>query len=190
MDLILFPAAYELYRRLFESDRPLVIQGKVDARQASNRSFGGSGGAAPAPVLDDEHPAEVEEPAEQASIVVDFAWHWDDPECVPIERRQVLHVYVPVEEADAVERLTAVLARHPGEDEVFLHFQVDGTDVTVKAGDRYHVAAGPALATEVDSAFGREVAKLVAVRPRAAQEQPRWRQNGNGNGSGYRNGGS
>ena len=41
---------------------------------------------------------EVEEPAEQASIVVDFAWHWDDEECVPIERRQVLHVYVPVEE--------------------------------------------------------------------------------------------
>ncbi len=190
MDLILFPAAYELYRRLFESDRPLVIQGKVDARQASNRSFGNSGTVAPAPVLDDEHPAEVEEPAEQASIVVDFAWHWDDPECVPIERRQVLHVYVPVEAADAVERLTAVLARHPGEDEVFLHFQVDGTDVTVKAGDRYHVAAGPALATEVDSAFGREVAKLVAVRPRVAQEQPRWRQNGNGNGSGHRSGGS
>jgi hypothetical protein len=34
------------------------------------------------------------------------------------------------------------------------------------------------------------VAKLVAVRPRVAQEQPRWRQNGNGNGSGHRNGGS
>jgi DNA polymerase III subunit alpha len=188
MDVILFPAAYELYRRLFESDRPLVIQGKVDARSSSNRSFGNSG-AAPAPVpVDDEHGPEVEEPAEQASIVVDLAWTWDDPECVPVERRQVLHVDVPVGESDAVERLTALLARHPGEDEVFLHFQVEGSDVTVKAGDRYHVAAGPALVAEVDTLFGRVVARLVAVRPRVAAEQPRWKQNGNGNGQ--RNGGS
>ena len=169
MDVILFPAAYELYRRLFEDDRPLVIQGKVDARSTSNRSFGNGGAApTPAPALDDEHGPEVEEPAEQASIVVDFAWAWDDPECVPVERRQVLHVDVPVGLPDAVEQLTAVLARHPGEDEVFLHFQVEGTDVTVKAGDRYHVAAGAALVAEVDTLFGRETARLVAVRPRAA----------------------
>ena len=168
MDLILFPAAYELYRRLFESDEPLVIQGKVDARSSSNRSYGNGGSTpAPAPVLDEEHGPEAEEPAEQASIVVDFAWRWDDEECVPLERRQVLHVEVPEGVPDAVERLTAVLARHPGEDEVFLHFQVDGSDVTVKAGDRYHVAAGPALVAEVDTLFGREAAHLVAVRPRA-----------------------
>jgi len=156
-----------------------VVQGKVDARSSSNRSFGNGGSTpAPAPAVDDEHGPEVEEVAEQASIVVDFAWAWDDPECVPVERRQVLHVDVPVGMPDAVERLTAVLARHPGEDEVFLHFQVDGSDVTVKAGDRYHVAAGPALVAEVDTLFGREVARLVAVRPRVNGSAGNGRSNG------------
>ena len=40
-----------------------------------------------------------------------WPWLWDDPECVPVERRQVLHVDVPVGLPDAVEQLTAVLAR-------------------------------------------------------------------------------
>ena len=189
VDVILFPRTYELYRHLFELDRVLVVQGKVDARGGGNRT--GNGGAAPAPPVDDEElPAaalEVEEQAEQASIVVDFAWNWEDPECVPVERRQTLHVAVPAGDEEAADRLLAVLARHPGQDEVFLHFQVEGREVIVQAGDRYHVAAGPGLAEEIDASFGKSVSRLETVRPRAAPAAGR-NGNGNGNGRGYRNG--
>ena len=188
VDVILFPQKYELYRRLFESDQPLVIQGKVDARSSGNRNGGGS--AAPAPAIDDGEPAaEVEEAAELASVVVDFAWAWNDPDCVAVERRHVLHIEIPVEDAEIVDSLTAVLARHPGEDDVYLHFRVDGREVVVQAGDRYHVTAGPALAGEVQGILGEGTTRLVPVRPRASGATPRRTSNGNGhNGRGRSNG--
>jgi DNA polymerase III subunit alpha len=185
VDVVLFANQYEQYRKLFDSDRPLVIQGKVDAR-ASSRSNGNGGGQQVA-VGEEEEVAE--EPAEQASVVVDFAWAWDDPDCVEVERQYVLHVSVPGEDAEAVDRLTAMFARHPGEDEVFLHLFVEGREVVVQAGDRYHVSADGALATEVDRLLGEGAARLVPVRPRAAAEdRPKWRSNGNGNGRGRASG--
>jgi energy-coupling factor transporter ATP-binding protein EcfA2 len=82
---------------------------------------------------------------------------------------------VPREElAGLAERLEAVLARHPGGDEVVLHVVVGSREVIVNA-DRYHVLAGPALAAEIDELVGQTATRLETVRPKA-------QSNGNGRG--------
>jgi DNA polymerase-3 subunit alpha len=166
VDIVLFPRTFEQVRTLFEPDRVLVVQGKVDARAGSTRATG-SGGAPP---VDPELEAEVE----TASIVADMAWLWDDPDCVPAARRQLVHVRIPSSDADLAERLEAVLARHPGQDEVVLHVVVGSREVIVNA-DRYHVLAGPALVAEIDELVGLTATKLEMVRPKA-------QSNGNGRG--------
>jgi hypothetical protein len=105
-----------------------------------------------------------------------MAWLWDDPECVPVARRQLVHVRIPSSDAGLAEKLEAVLARHPGADEVVLHVVVGSREVIVNA-DRYHVLAGPALAAEIDELVGQPATRLEMVRPKA-------QSNGNGNGRG------
>jgi hypothetical protein len=61
-----------------------------------------------------------------------------------------------------------------------LHFPVQGKLVTLQVGERFRVAAGPALKSDLDAHFGREVTRLETVRPRASS--------GNGNGNGRSNG--
>jgi DNA polymerase III subunit alpha len=157
VDVVLFPRIFEQTRLLFEPDKVVVVMGKVDARAGSTRA---TGSAAPAP--DPEMEAEVE----VASIVVDMAWLWDDPECLPVARRQLVHVRLPGGDVGLAERLEAVLTRHPGTDEVVLHVQVGSREVTVHA-DRYHVQAGPALAAEIDDLVGALSTRLETVRPKA-----------------------
>ncbi|TMD71133.1 MAG: hypothetical protein E6I81_11730 [Chloroflexi bacterium] len=169
VDVVLFPRIFEQTRLLFEPDKVLVVQGKVDARAGSTRASG----AASSPV-DPELEAEVE----TASVVADMAWLWDDPECVPVARRQLVHVRIPSGDSGLPERLESVLARHPGTDEVVLHVVVGSREVVVNA-DRYHVLAGPALIAEIDELVGQAVTKLETVRPKA-------QSNGNGRGNGER----
>src|SRR6202163_3571456 len=76
VDVVLFPRIFEQVRQLFEPDKVVVIQGKVDARAGSTRASGSSG----APPADPE----IEQEVETASVVADMAWLWDDPECVPV----------------------------------------------------------------------------------------------------------
>jgi DNA polymerase-3 subunit alpha len=166
VDVVLFPRVFEQTRLLFEPDKVLVVQGKVDARAGSTRASGSSGGPPPDP--------EMEPEVETASIVADMAWLWDDPECVPVARRQLVHVRIPNSDAELAERLEAVLARHPGADEVVLHVVVGTREVIVNA-DRYHVLAGPALAAEIDELVGQTATRLETVRPKA-------QTNGNGRG--------
>jgi DNA polymerase-3 subunit alpha len=166
VDIVLFPRVFEQARLLFEPDKVLVVQGKVDARAGSTRATG-SGGAAP---VDPELEPEVE----TASVVADMAWLWDDPDCVPAARRQLVHVRIPSSDSGLAERLEAVLARHPGQDEVVLHVVVGSREVIVNA-DRYHVLAGPALVAEIDELVGLAATKLEMVRPKA-------QSNGNGRG--------
>ena len=166
VDVVLFPRVFEQTRLLFEPDKVLVVQGKVDARAGSTRASGSSG----SPPSDPEMEPEVE----TASIVADMAWLWDDPECVPVARRQLVHVRIPNSDAGLAERLEAVLSRHPGTDEVVLHVVVGSREVIVNA-DRYHVLAGPALAAEIDELVGQSATKLETVRPKA-------QSNGNGRG--------
>ena len=170
VDVVLFPRIFEQVRLLFEPDKVIVVQGKVDARAGSTRASGSSGGAPPEPDMEPE--------VETASVVADMAWLWDDPECVPVARRQVVHVRIPTSDAGLAERLEAVLARHPGTDQVVLHVVVGSREVIVNA-DRYHVLAGPALAAEIDELVGQAATKLETVRPKA-------QSNGNGNGRGRR----
>ena len=171
IDVVLFPAAYEQYRHLFEPDRVVVIQGKVDAARGGGPR---NGGAQP---RDDEGDA-VEE-AEQGTVLADMVWAYDDPECVAVERQRQLHIDVPESGPDIVDDLLAIFARHPGGDDVQLHFQVHGRRVTVQVGDRFRVSAGPALKDALDSHFHSQVARLEMVRPPAR---------GNGNGRGGANG--
>jgi DNA polymerase-3 subunit alpha len=166
VDVVLFPRVFEQTRLLFEPDRVLLVQGKVDARAGSTRASGSSGGPPPEPDMEPE--------VETASIVADMAWLWDDPECVPVARRQLVHVRIPNSDAGLAERLEAVLARHPGTDEVVLHVVVGSREVIVNA-DRYHVLAGPALTAEIDELVGQTATRLETVRPKA-------QTNGNGRG--------
>ncbi len=163
VDIVLFPRTFEQARLMFEPDRVVVVQGKVDARAGSTRATG----AAASPV-DPELEAEVE----VASVVADQVWLWDDPECLPMSKRQLLHVRISNGDPDLAERLEAVLAKHPGTDEVVLHVVVGSREVTVHA-DRYHVLAGPALTAEIDELVGAASTKLETVRPKA-------QANGNG----------
>jgi DNA polymerase-3 subunit alpha len=167
VDVVLFPRIFEQVRLLFEPDKVLVVQGRVDARAGSTRATG-----AAAPSIDPE----IEPDIEVASIVAEMAWLWDDPECVPMSRRQLVHVRLPNSDAGLAEQLETVFARHPGSDEVVLHVVVGSREVTVHA-DRYHVLAGPALAAEIDELIGQPATKLEMVRPKA-------QANGNGNGRG------
>jgi DNA polymerase-3 subunit alpha len=165
VDVVLFPRIFEQARLLFEPDKVVVVQGKVDARAGSTRANGSA-----APSVEPE----IEQEVETASVVADMAWLWDDPECLPVARRQLLHVRLPAGDAGLAERLEAVLARHPGTDEVVLHVLVGSREVTVHA-DRYHVLAGPVLAAEIDELVGGASTKLETVRPKA-------QSNGNGRG--------
>jgi len=169
VDVVLFPRVFEQTRLLFEPDKVVVVQGKVDARAGSTRASG----AASSPV-----DPELEPEVETASVVADMAWLWDDPECVPVARQQLVHVRIPTGDAGLAERLESVLARHPGTDEVVLHVVVGSREVVVNA-DRYHVLAGPALIAEIDELVGQAVTKLETVRPKA-------QSNGNGRGNGER----
>jgi DNA polymerase-3 subunit alpha len=165
VDVVLFPRVFEQVRLLFEPDKVVVVLGKVDARAGSTRATG----SAASPV-----DAELESEVEVASVVADAAWLWDDPECLPVARRQLLHVRLAKGDADLAERLEAVLAKHPGGDEVVLHVVVGGREVVVHA-DRYHVLAGPALSAEIDELVGAAATRLETVRPKA-------QANGNGRG--------
>jgi DNA polymerase-3 subunit alpha len=166
VDIVLFPRTFEQVRTLFEPDKVLVVQGKVDARAGSTRATG-SGGAAP---VDPDLEPEVE----TASVVADMAWLWDDPDCIPVARRQLVHVRIPSSDEGLAERLESVLARHPGEDQVVLHVVVGNREVIVNA-DRYHVLAGPALVEEINQMVGPAATKLETIRPKA-------QSNGNGRG--------
>ncbi|MGA8922847.1 MAG: DNA polymerase III subunit alpha [Candidatus Dormiibacterota bacterium] len=163
VDVVLFPRIFEQTRLLFEPDKVLVVQGKVDARAGSTRATG-SGGAPVDP--------ELEQEVESASVVADMAWLWDDPECVPVSRRQLVHVRMANGDSGLAERLEAVLARHPGTDEVVLHVVVGTREVIVNA-DRYHVLAGPALAADIDELVGLAATRFETVRPKV-------QSNGNG----------
>ena len=170
VDVVLFPRVFEQTRLLFEPDKVVVVQGKVDARAGSTRASG-TVGAAPAD-------PEMETEVETASVVADMAWLWDDPECIPVARRQLVHVRLPSNDAGIAEQLEAVLARHPGADDVVLHVVVGSREVVVNA-DRYHVLAGPDLIEELDQLVGQPATRLETVRPKA-------QSNGNGRGYGER----
>jgi DNA polymerase-3 subunit alpha len=165
VDVVLFPRVFEQARLLFEPDKVVVVQGKVDARAGSTRANGSAGSP-----VDPELEAEVE----TASVVADMAWLWDDPECVPVARRQLVHVRLPSGDDGLAERLESVLAAHPGTDEVVLHVVVGSREVVVNA-DRYHVLAGPALIADIDGLIGGAATRLETVRPKA-------QSNGNGRG--------
>jgi DNA polymerase-3 subunit alpha len=164
VDVILFPRVYEQFRQLFEPEKVLVVQGKVDARAG-----GGRNGAASQPDPEDE----AVEGFEAASIVAELVWNWDDPDCAPVDRRQVVHIDVPAADDATLERVLEVLGRHPGDAPVFLHVQLPGHLVTIQAGDRFQVAAGAALEADFETLFARRVTRLETVRPRA-------QANGNG----------
>jgi len=171
VDVVLFPRVFEQARLLFEPDKVVVVQGKVDARAGSTRATG----SAATPSVEPEIESEVE----VASVVADQVWLWDDPACLPVTRRQLLHVRLAGGDSNLAERLEAVLARHPGTDEVVLHVVVGSREITVHA-DRYHVLAGPALTAEIDELVGAASTRLETVRPKA-------QANGNGrNGRGQR----
>src|SRR5439155_14291288 len=129
----------------FEPDKVVVVQGKVDARAGSTRATG----SASTPPLEPEIESEVA----VASVVADMAWLWDDPVCLPVTRRQLLHVRLAAGDTVLAERLDAVLARHPGTDEVVLHVVVASREVSVHA-DRYQGLAGAVLAAGVDEVAG------------------------------------
>ncbi|HEY8811435.1 MAG TPA: OB-fold nucleic acid binding domain-containing protein, partial [Candidatus Dormibacteraeota bacterium] len=170
IDVILFPRQYEQYHRLFVPDAMVVVAGKVDVR-AGNRSNGPGNPDA----------EELEAEVERASVVIEQAWLWNDPECAPIARRQVLHLTLPQGSRVEMAQLEEALATHPGPDEVVLHIRLKGHEVVATA-DRYHVAADSTLTAELDRLYGSRVSWVETIRNKAP--------NGNGNGRQGRKNGS
>jgi DNA polymerase-3 subunit alpha len=170
IDVILFPRQYEQYHRLFVPDAMVVVAGKVDVR-AGNRSTGPG----------NPDPEELEAEVERASVVIEQAWLWDDPDCAPVARRQVLHLTLPQGSRVEIAQLEEALATHPGPDEVVLHIRLKGHEV-VAAADRYHVAANSSLTAELDRLYGSKVSWVETIRNKAP--------NGNGNGRQGRKNGS
>jgi DNA polymerase-3 subunit alpha len=176
VDVTLFPRAYEQFRHIFEPDAVVVLQGKVEAARPGGRN------RSPSPAIDEDLDATGEEEVEQAAIIAEAAWAWDDPDCAPVERQQTTHIDVPVGiEVGVVDHLASVLARHPGPGDVLVHLKVQGTEVTIQVGERFRVSAGPTLKEDLDSLFGQEVTRFETVRPRA-QSNGRNGRSGAGNG--------
>jgi DNA polymerase-3 subunit alpha len=170
IDVILFPRQYEQFHRLFVPDALVVVAGKVDVR-AGNRSNGPGNPDA----------EELEAEVERASVVIEQAWYYDDPECAPIARRQVLHLTLPQGSRVEMAQLEEALATHPGPDDVVLHIRLKGHEV-VAAADRYHVAADSSLTAALDLLYGAKVSWVETIRNKAP--------NGNGNGRQGRKNGS
>ena len=166
VDVILFPRQYEQYHRLFEPDALVVVFGKVDVR-AGNRSNG--------PVSPDGEELEAE--AERASVVIEQAWAWDDPDCAPVARRQVLHLAVPEGSGVGMAQLQEMFSTHPGPDEVVLHIRIPGHEVVLAPDPRYHVAATSTLTSELDRLLGPKATWVETIRNKAP--------NGNGGGARY-----
>ncbi len=178
IEVTFFPRAYDDFRRSMEEpDAVVIIQGKVDAARG-----GGSSRGTPQPAGDEELEASEEEEQEAVTLIADAVWDWGSrADIEPPDRQRLVHVDVPEGGPEVVDEIARLLARHTGSDEVQLHFQVQGNEVTVQVGERFRVAAGLALKTDLDSYFQREVTRLETVRPRAPVS-------GNGKGNG-RNGG-
>jgi DNA polymerase-3 subunit alpha len=177
VEVTFFPRAYDDFRRSMEEpDAVVIIQGKVDAAR------GGGGRSAAAPGQGDEElDAGEDEEQEAVTLIADAVWDWASRGDIdPVDRQRLVHVDVPEGGPEVVEEIARLLARHAGSDEVQLHFRVQGSEVTVQVGERFRVAAGVALKTDLDSHFQREVTRLETVRPRVPPP-------GNGKGHG-RNG--
>jgi DNA polymerase III alpha subunit len=182
IEVTFFPRAYDDFRRSMEEpDAVVIIQGKVDSARGGGRSGSGGGGQAGG---EEELEAEEEE-QEAVTLIADAVWEWSQREDIePIERKRVVHVEVPESGPEVVDDLKRMLLRHAGPDEVFLHFRVQGDEVTIQVGERFRVSASLALKTDLDTHFQREVARLETIRPRVPANG-----NGNGNGRGHgRNG--
>jgi hypothetical protein len=157
----------------------VIIQGKVDAARGGGARPGAQQGGG-----DEELEASSEEEEQEAvTLIADAVWDWANRQDIdPADRQRLVHVDVPEGGPEVVEDIARVLARHSGSDEVQLHFRVQGSEVTVQVGERFRVAAGVALKTDLDTHFQREVTRLETVRPRVPS-------GGNGNGKGHgRNG--
>ena len=84
------------------------------------------------------------------------------------EARHPVYIVVPSNDPRFVDEIAAVLSRHPGPDEVLLHFEVNGHEVVMQAGERWRVAAGPALQADLEACLQR----TQAVDPPMAMTLP------------------
>jgi len=179
IEVTVFPRCYEEYRHLFEPDRVVVVQGTVELAR---------GGGAPAPGAGTGDELVAEEETERAAVIADFAWAWDDPECVPVQSQQKAVVDVPAgTPPELMKRLAPILARHPGEDPVVLNIEAQAKLVEVGLGEHFRVMAGPALKSDLDEHFGQEVTRFEMLRMKRSREGRQ--RNGQGNGSGEGPGG-
>jgi DNA polymerase-3 subunit alpha len=180
VEVTFFPRAYDDFRRSMEEpDAVVIIQGKVDAARGGGARPGAQQGAG-----DEELEASDDEEQEAVTLIADAVWDWANRQDIdPADRQRLVHVDVPEGGPEVVDDIARVLARHSGADEVQLHFRVQGSEVTVQVGERFRVAAGVALKTDLDTHFQREVTRLETVRPRV----PGGGSGGNGKGHG-RNG--
>ena len=179
VEVTFFPRAYDDFRRAMEGpDAVVIIHGKVDTA----RTGGTSRPTAPAAEEEDLDAAGEEEP-EAITLIAEAVWDWAHrDECEPLERQRIVHIDVPECGPEVVDELMALLVRHSGSDDVMIHFQIQGKQVTVQVGERFRVTASQALKEAVDAHFQREVTRFETVRPRAQANGNGSRTGRNGNG--------
>jgi DNA polymerase III subunit alpha len=184
VEVTFFPRTYDDFRPVMEApDAVVLIQGKVDPAR------NGGANRAAAPTSDDDDYAAGEEEPEAVTLIAEAVWDWAHrAECEPVERQKEVHIDVPECGPEVVDELMTLLARHSGGDDVFIHFRVQGNQVTIQVGERFKVAAGQALKDELDAHFQRKVTRLETIRPRSQTNGNGSRDGGNGrNGNGRAN---
>jgi hypothetical protein len=83
-----------------------------------------------------------------------------------------VHIDVPGDDPSLVDEIAAVLVRHPGSDDVLLHFEISGCEVVVMAGERFRVAAGTALMADLDALLNRHSPTEHRASAKPAQLAP------------------
>jgi DNA polymerase-1 len=81
-----------------------------------------------------------------------------------------VNVRLPSDDPRLVDEVAAVLARHPGPEQVLLHVEAEGSEVVMAVGERFLVTAGPALTADLEACFERHAAPQEADERGAAED--------------------
>ena len=113
----------------------------------------------PADAIDDADRALFEAHRE---VILAALRHDDGVSVAALDDAGVVHIHLPSDDPRLLDDVAAVLVRHPGPDPVLLHFEVDGRELVVLAGERFRATAGPALRADLEACLERRAALLEA----------------------------
>ena len=151
VSVTIFSRVLEQASEALQEDRVILLRGKVDTRRRSN-----DGGE-----------------TEQAAIVADQVWAFEDPDPTGWSRNQQVHVRLQAGTAEEkLQALGEVIGAHPGPDQVVLHVEDERQtwDLDVPG---WSVNPGVDLQLAVDGLLGAGAYTCEVLR-RRAPERKQW----------------